>query len=104
MARMTFNSQIATHVGEQIKRARDVLGASARSLGRAVANGGLSNSTVLRIEAADHGASLETLCLLALALGKEPAELLPSLAQLRKMFPKATLAMPADPRRKRGGR
>jgi transcriptional regulator with XRE-family HTH domain len=86
---MTFNPRIAAFVGQRIKEGRDKLGLSAEKMGGKILRGGISESSIIRYEHGDQGTSLETLCLIAIAQDREPAELLPTLAQLRKMFPKA---------------
>jgi len=90
MPRMTFNIGLAEHVGRQIKQRRKTLGLSQRALGRRLAGvGGVGDGTISRYETAVHGPSLETLCLLALEFDCDPADLLPSIADLRAMFPEA---------------
>ena len=87
MSRYTFNPQIARFVGPRIRKIRMALGVSAQAFGDMIYGGGLSETTIIRVELAKTGASLESLCLIALALDTEPAELLPKLADLRAMFP-----------------
>jgi transcriptional regulator with XRE-family HTH domain len=81
MPRHTYNPKIAHEMGRRITERREAMGLSKKQLGFAV-HGGLSEATIHRYETGEHGASLESLCLLALVFECEPGDLLPSLDEL----------------------
>ncbi|MGD8341914.1 MAG: helix-turn-helix transcriptional regulator [Gammaproteobacteria bacterium] len=81
MPRHTYHPRIAEEMGRRIAYHRERMGLTKKQLANAVP-GGLSETTIHRYELGEHGASLESLCLLALTFGCEPSELLPSLSEL----------------------
>lgn len=86
MPRFTKNQALVDHIGARLKRERDAQGLSQRELARRV-YGGLADGTITKYEKGEHGPSIESLCLLALALGLEPADMLPTREELQALFP-----------------
>jgi transcriptional regulator with XRE-family HTH domain len=85
MSRYTKSQRITDHIGASVKAAREAAGLSQRQLAGRV-YGGLGSGTISRIERGEHGPSIETLGLIALVLGVEPATLQPTLEQLPAML------------------
>lgn len=83
MTRRTYNPRLAEYVGQRIKAARVAAGYSQRWLADEV---GVGDCNVSRWETGVHSPSLESLALVALALGIEPAELLPPGSALRRLL------------------
>lgn len=81
--RYTFHPSIAAAIGSRITAKRVAIGVSGRALALAAH---MSDSTICRIEHGDHGPSVESLILIARALGCDPGELLPTLEEANKLL------------------
>jgi transcriptional regulator with XRE-family HTH domain len=79
VSRYTRHPGLAAEIGRRARARRSELGMSQRAVCDAV---GVGDGTISRYEKGEHSPSLETLCLLALALDLEPADLLPTSAEL----------------------
>ena len=79
MSRYTRHPGLAAEIGRRARARRLGIGLSQRAVCDLV---GVGDGTVSRYETGEHSPSLETLCLLALALDLEPADLLPTRAEL----------------------
>lgn len=80
-------------IGRKVRAAREALGQSQLALSKAL---GASRPAANQIEHGTHAIGVERLCQLALALGVEPADLLPRLGDLPGLFGMAQVS-PLDP-------
>lgn len=70
---------VARLVGDRVRSARMRAGLTQQDLG---SRAGITKNSVYLLETGRMGTTLLTLCNIALALGREPAELLPPMNQL----------------------